>query len=112
MKMRPFAFLALLSLAGCGVPGGYDLCKSGCDHMRSCGYSSEGQSVDCKNNCEANKGKSSDDDNRLATNCKNAADIRTAEASCYASTACGGNVVSYSLALASCLANTPACVKP
>ena len=106
--------LWLGSLVGCGSPSSYDLCTASCDAARRCNYTTDTQAANCRTDCYNNKGKSQDDDNQLAKNCKNAGEIRSQQMQCYSSTTCHSNAIEFALVLASCVADPQAnnCLKP
>lgn len=76
-------FLPLSLLAACGSPSGYDICNINCEYLKKCVGQTDTQLANCHTACENTKGTLTDADAALARDCKNAGDIRRAQADCY-----------------------------
>lgn len=76
-------FLPISLLVACGGPSGFELCNMACETTKKCVGATDTQLANCHTTCDNNKGALSDADAKLARDCKNATEIREAQANCY-----------------------------
>ncbi len=100
--MKKLACIAAL-LVGCGgAPGANALCHDQCQASARCG-AQQTQVQQCNTSCDQNTGAQVQADAALNGSCKNADQVRTTEASCFATADCSMIQGCQAMALSVCV---------